>query len=89
MRLCGIWLCLFVVSVMHPLSLCEIMRDLVMPLCSFCYVSLGLVMFRWVWLCFVCLCCFGYVLIVGYVFCIVSMILYYIKDIAYDLIDFY
>jgi len=45
-RLCGIWLCLFVVSVMHPLSLCEIMRDLVMPLCCFCYVSLGLVMFR-------------------------------------------
>jgi len=46
-------------------------------------------MFRWVWLCFVCLCCFGYVLIVSYVLCIISMILYYIKDIAYDLIYFY
>ena len=46
-------------------------------------------MFCWVWLCFVCLCCFGYVLKVGYVLCIISMILYYIKDIAYDLIDFY
>ena len=56
-------------------------------------------MFRWIWLCFVgfgyvsldlvmfrCLCCFGCVLIVGYVLCIISMILYYIKDIAYDLI---
>ena len=48
------------------MSLCEIMRDFVMPLC-----------------------CFGYVLIVGYVLCIISMILYYIKDIAYDLIYFY
>jgi len=44
-RLCGIWLCL-VVSVMYPMSLCEIMRDLVMSLSCFCYVSLGLVMFR-------------------------------------------
>ena len=44
------------------------------------------VMFRWIWLCFVCLCCFGYVLIVGYVLCIISMILYYIKNITYDLI---
>jgi hypothetical protein len=43
-------------------------------------------MFRWIWLCFVCLYCFGYVLIVGYVLCIISMILYYKKDIAYDLI---
>ena len=64
------------------------MRDLVMLRC-FGYVSLGLVMFRSVWLCFVCLCCFGYVLIVGFVLCIISMILYYIKDIAYDLIYFY
>ena len=59
-------------SVMHPLNLHVIMRDLVMP--------------RWIWLCFVCFCCFGYVLIVGYVLCIISMILYYIKDITYDLI---
>jgi len=65
-------------SVMYPMNLCEIMQDLVMPRC-FCYV-------RWIWLCFVCLCCFGYVLIVGYVLCIISMILYYIKDITYDLI---
>ncbi len=65
--------------VMYPMNLCEIMRDLVMPRCC-------LVMFRWVWLCFVCLCCFGYVIIVGYVLCIISMILYYIKDITYDLI---
>ena len=43
-------------------------------------------MFRLLWLCIVCLCCFGYVLIVGYVLCIISMILYYIKDITYDLI---
>jgi len=64
---------------MYPMNLCEIMRDLVMPRCCFCYVSLDLVMFS-------CLCCFGYVLIVGYVLCIISMILYYIKDIAYDLI---
>jgi hypothetical protein len=67
---------------MYPMNLCEIMRDLVMPRCCFCYVSLDLVMFR-------CLCCFGYVLIVGYVLCIISMILYYIKDITYDLIGFY
>ena len=57
---------------MYPLNLCEIMRDLVMP--------------RWIWLCFDCLYCFGYVIIVGYVLCIISMILYYIKDITYDLI---
>jgi len=60
---------------------------------GFGYASL---LFRWIWLCLVvvsldlvmfrCLCCFGYVLIVGYVLCIISMILYYIKDIAYDLI---
>ena len=67
---------------------------------GFGYASLDLVMFRWIWLCLVvvsglfrwiwlcfdCLCCFGYVLIVGYVLCIISMILYYIKDITYDLI---
>ena len=56
------------------------MRDLVMPR-WFGYVSYepvrDLVMPR---------CCFGYVLIVGYVLCIISMILYYIKDITYDLI---
>ena len=34
------------ILVMYPLNLHEIMRDLVMPLCCFCYVSLGLVMFR-------------------------------------------
>ena len=34
------------ISVMYPMSLCEIMRDLVMPLSCFCYVSLDLVMFR-------------------------------------------
>ena len=67
------------ILVMYPMNLCGIMRD-------FGYVSLGLVMFRWVWLCFDCLCCFGYVIIVGYVLCIISMILYYIKDITYDLI---
>ena len=32
--------------VMYPMNLCEIMRDLVMPLSCICYVSLGLVMFR-------------------------------------------
>ena len=57
------------------LCLVVVSLDLVMPRCCF-VVS---VMFR-------CLCCFGYVLIVGYVLCIISMILYYIKDIAYDLI---
>jgi len=31
---------------MYPMNLCEIMRDLVMPLSCFCYVSLDLVMFR-------------------------------------------
>ena len=66
-------------SVIYPMNLCEIMRDLVMPRCC-------LVMVRWVWLCFVCIRCFGYVIIVGYVLCIISMILYYIKDITYDLI---
>jgi len=60
-------------------------------LCSvgFGYVSIVFVvsvMFCWIWLCFDCLCCFGYVLIVGYVLRIISMILYYIKDITYDLI---
>ena len=59
---------------MYPLNLCEIMRDLVMPR-WFSYVSYepmrdyagfgyALLLFR---LCFDCLCCFGYVLIVGYV----------------------
>ena len=32
--------------VMYPMNLCEIMRDLVMPISCFCYVSLDLVMFR-------------------------------------------
>ena len=79
---------------MYPMNLCEIMRDLVMPRCCFGYVSFepprdyagfgyASLLFR---LCFVCLCCFVYVLIVGYVLCIISMILYYIKDITYDLI---
>ena len=52
------------------------------------YASLGYASLLF-WLCLVCLCClccFGYVLIVGYVLCIISMILYYIKDITYDLI---
>ena len=44
-RLCRIWLCLVVVSVMYPMNLCEIMPDLVMPRCSFGYVSLDVVMF--------------------------------------------
>ena len=57
-----------------------------MPRC--CLVGFGYasLLFCWIRLCFVCLCCFGYVLIVGYVLCIISMILFYIKDIAYDLI---
>ena len=38
----------------------EPMRDYA----GFGYASL---LFRWIWLCFVCLCCFGYVLIFGYV----------------------
>ena len=46
---------------------------------GFGYASLDLVMFRLFLL-------FGYVLIVGYVLCIISMILYYIKDITYELI---
>ena len=91
--LCGIWLCLVVVSVMYPLNLREIMRDLVMPrwirLCilwtyaRLCGIRLCLVGFGYV---FVCLCCFSYVIIYGYVLCIISMILYYIKDITYELI---
>ncbi len=72
--------------VMYPMNLCEIMRDLVMPRCCFVGFGYASLLFRWIWLCFVCLCCFGYVLIVGYVLCIISMILYYIKDITYDLI---
>ena len=71
----GIWLCLIGFGSVSY----EPMRDDA----GFGYASL---LFRWIWLCFVCLCCFGYVLIVGYVLCIISMILYYIKDITYDLI---
>ena len=74
---------------MYPLILCEIMRDLVMPRCCFGYVSLGLVMFRLSLLFRLCFCLsllFRYVIIHGYVLCIISMILYYIKDISYDLI---
>ena len=74
----GIWLCLIGFGSVSY----EPMRDYA----GFGYASL---LFRWIWLCFVCLCCFGYVLIVGYVLCIISMILYYIKDITYDLIWFY
>jgi len=59
---------------------------LVMSRCCFVGFGYASLLFRWIWLCFVCLCCFGYVLIVGYVLCIISMILYYIKDITYDLI---
>jgi len=69
------------------------MRDLVMPRCCFGYVSFepprDYAGFGYARCCFGyarCLCCFGYVLIVGYVLCIISMILYYIKDITYDLI---
>ena len=57
---------------MYPMNLCEIMRDSVMS--------------RWVWLCFRLPLLFRYVIIHGYVLCIISMILYYIKDITYDLI---
>ena len=60
--------------VIYPMNLSGIMR--------FGYASFDVVMFRLMWLCFVCLCCFGYVLIVGYVLCIISMILYCIKDIT-------
>jgi hypothetical protein len=45
----------------------------------FLLCSLDLVMFRLSLL-------FGYVLIAGYVLCIISMILHYIKDFTYDLI---
>ena len=82
---------------MYPMNLCEIMRDLVMPRC--CFVGFGYVslLFRWIWLCFVVvsldlvmfrlsllfrLCSYSWLCIVY----IISMILYYIKDIAYDLI---
>jgi len=78
-RLCGIWLCL-VDSVMYPMNLCEIMLDLVMPLCCFGYVSLDLVMFRWIWLCFVG---FGYVsLSLLFRLCSYSWlcVVYYIND---------
>ena len=52
----------------------------------FGYVSLGLVMFRLSLLFRLCFCLsllFRYVIIHGYVLCIISMILYYIKDITY------
>jgi len=97
MNLCEImWdsVMLVVVSVMYPLNLHVIMRDLVMPR-WFSYVSFepprdyaGFGYARCL-CCFGyarCLCCFGYVPIAGHMLCIISMILYYIKDITYDLI---
>ena len=67
---------------MYPMSLCEIMRDFVMSLCCFGYVSLDLVMFRWIWLCFVG---FGYVsLSLLFRLCSYSWlcVVYYINDIT-------